>query len=538
VRFTRTFGVSLLTVGVLLSLRPLRAAEAAAAAQDEPANAVHMTLSDCLTRALENNLDLRIAKLDPESAEHQVTFQDAFFDPVLGAHASYAENKSDFVTVINSTFTSPNTGNDDKTTLFGAALGQVLKFGANYNVTVDGRKLKSTGDSFNPPSFFTHSVNDQSSFPVIGLEFNLHLLKGLGVEVNTLNLILAKNDARISQEELRRRAQVTLKAVEDAYWDVAAARAAVRVSKQSLKLAQDLYDLNKKKVEVGTLAPIEITQAEAGVASREEGVIVAENLLSDTEDNLRRLLAIPKDDPLWGQPIIPADKPKSEGTPPDLDDALATAMQKRPEILNAHTAYDSSEVAARVAKKNIRHTLDLKATVGSSWFDSSSDSLTAATPTTPAAISTFDANDGKGGPDWSIGLVYAYPIRNRAAKASSAIAEIDRQRSEIAIASAEQDVRVDVRTAVRAVASGAQRVAAAHSNTILQQKTVDAELKKFENGMSTSFEVLRIQTDLSDAQVAEIRAVLDYNKSLADLERAKGTLLESKGLALASNTGR
>jgi len=133
-----------------------------------------------------------------------------------------------------------------------------------------------------------------------------------------------------------------------------------------------------------------------------------------------------------------------------------------------------------------------------------------------------------------VGLLYSYPIGNRAAKATSANAEIDKERARIAVASAEQDVRVDVRAAVRAVESGAKRVAAAHANTVLQQKTVDAELKKFENGMSTSFEVLRIQTDLSDAQVAEIRALLDYNKSLADLERAKGTLLESKGMKLDS----
>jgi outer membrane protein len=532
VRFTRTFGVSLLAIGAALSLPALRAAE------DEPANAVHMTLSECLTRALENNLDLRIAKLDPESAGNLVTFQDAFFDPVLGAHASYGETDASFQTVRTDILNPPATTSDDadesKTTLAGVSLAQRLKFGADYAVALDGRKFDQSGDSFNPPNFFNLNTQDTKSV-ALGLQFNLHLLKGFGVEVNTLNLVLAKNDARISQEELQRRAQITLKAVEDGYWDVAAARAAVRVSKQSLKLAQDLYDLNKKKVEVGTLAPIEITQAEAGVASREEGVIVAENLLSDTEDNLRRLMAVPKDDPLWGQPIIPTDKPKSEGSAPNLDEALATAMQKRPEIRNAQVAYESSELAAKVAKKNIRHTLDLAVNLNSSRYENAFDTL-AGTPAIP--VFTTDINNGKGGPDWSVGLVYAYPIGNRAEKATAANAEIDRLRSEITIASTEQDVRVDVRTAVRAVASGAQRVAAAHSNTVLQQKTVDAELKKFENGMSTSFEVLRIQTDLSDAQVAEIRAVLDYNKSLADLERAKGTLLESKGLALASNSGR
>jgi outer membrane protein TolC len=528
----------LVSFGSVAVLSLVLAPGAGAAAEDEEKNAARMTLSDCLTRALENNLDLRIAKLDPEAAHNQTTFQAAVFDPVLGAGASYGENKSDFETtrsdLLNPPPTTSNDGNDGSQILADLSLAQRLSFGADYSVALNGVDQKSSGDSFNPPNFFTLQTSENKDV-ALDLKFNLPLLKGLGREVNTVSLVLARNDARISDEELRRRAQITLKAVEDAYWDVAAARAAVKVSRQSLKLAQDLFDLNKKKVEVGTLAPIEITQAEAGVASREEGVIVADNLLRDTEDNLRRLLAVPKDDPLWGQPIIPADQPRSEPQAIDLDAALATALTQRSEIRNARLQLESSDLSARVARKNIRHELNLAVDVTSSRFENSFDTL-AGTPPTP--VVTTDLNNGKGGPDWSVGLVYSYPIGNRAAKANSAIAEISKERSQIAAESAEQDVRVDVRTAVRAVESGAKRVAAAHANTVLQQKTVDAELKKFDNGMSTSFEVLRIQTDLSDAQVAEIRAVLDYNKSLADLERAKGTLLEAKGLKLADNAGR
>jgi outer membrane protein TolC len=518
--------VSLATIGALLAPPSYRAAD------DEEPNAVRMTLSECLTRALANNLDLSIAKLDPETTRHTVTFQDSVFDPVLGAGANYGETKSDFETtrndILNPPATTSNDGNDGSTLNGNASLKQLLSFGADYRVDLTAREAKSSGNSFNPPNFFTLQNSDDTSV-ALAFSFNLPLLKGFGKEVNTASLVLAKNDARMSDEEFRRRAELTLKSVEDAYWDVAASRAAVKVSKQSLKLAQDLYDLNKKKVEVGTLAPIEITQAEAGVASREEGVIVAENLLRDTEDNLRRLQAVPKDDPLWSRPIIPTDEPRSGAQAIDLNAAIATALEARPEVRNARIQAESSDLSARVAKKNVRHQLDLAVDLASSRFDSAFDTL-AGSPPVPAV--TTDLNNGKGGPDWTVGLLYSYPIGNRAAKATSANAEIDKERAHIAVESAEQDVRVDVRTAVRAVESGAKRVAAAHSNTVLQQKTVDAELKKFENGMSTSFEVLRIQTDLSDAQVAEIRALLDYNKSLADLERAKGTLLEAKGMKL------
>ena len=141
-------------------------------------------------------------------------------------------------------------------------------------------------------------------------------------------------------------------------------------------------------------------------------------------------------------------------------------------------------------------------------------------------------------PDWGIALIYSYPIGNRAAKSNYAVAKINIEKSEIALQSVLQDVRVDVRRSARAVESGYERVVAARKNTELQTKKLEAEQKKFDNGMSTSFEVFTFQTDLRNAQLSLIQALLDYNKALADLERAKGTLLESKGLTLADNTGR
>src|SRR5262245_12576045 len=500
------------------------------AQDEEDPNAVRMSLSECLTRALENNLALRIAKLDPAATRESVTFQDAVFDPVLGAQADIGGDTA------STTANGIDLPEDNSTDFWdaSASIAQQLKFGANYEVGV--RYFDNSQSAFGLSSqtgFFNLNESDSTNLAPF-LTFTIPLLKNFGRETNTLLLVRAQNDVRISDEELKRNADLTLKAVEDAYWDVAAARAAVRVSKQSLKLAQDLFDLNKKKVEVGTLAPIEITQAEAGVASREEGVIVAENLLRDTEDNLRRLMAVPADDPLWGRPILPADQPKADPTAIDLDAAISTALQERAQGKNARVQLESDTLSAKVADKQKRHQLNLVGRLNANFSDTSQDF----TSLEPPVLTTNNTFKSQTFPDWSVGLVYAYPFGNRAAKADAAIAKITQERSQIGVESAEQDVRVDVRTATRAVESGAKRVAAAHANTVLQQKTVDAELKKFENGMSTSFEVLRIQTDLSDAQLAEIRAILDYNKALADLERAKGTLLASKGMKLETDGGK
>ncbi|TDI47901.1 MAG: hypothetical protein E2P01_06140 [Acidobacteria bacterium] len=185
-----------------------------------------------------------------------------------------------------------------------------------------------------------------------------------------------------------------------------------------------------------------------------------------------------------------------------------------------------NELSERVAKNGARHSLSLDASVRPSAGDN--DQRFEAPPGTLIS----DTNTQSDGRNWSVGMTYGYTIGNRRAKATYAIARINREKSELDVRIVEQDIRVDVRVAARAVTSGAKRVAAARSSAMLQRRTLEAEQKKYENGMSTSFEVLRIQTDLSDAQLSEIRAILDYTKALADLERAKGTLLEARGLAL------
>jgi outer membrane protein TolC len=382
------------------------------------------------------------------------------------------------------------------------------------------------------------------------LGFRLPLLKNFGKEANTASLVIAKRNLDISHEELRRLATTTLRSVEDAYWNLRAAREGQRVALQTLKLSQDLYELNKKKVEVGTLAPIEITQAEANVASNVELTIRGKEAVANSEDNLRHLLAVPKDDPIWVHTIIPTEDPVKDPRAVELDATIVTALQARPEIIEARAALENSALSERAARNAARHQLDLSAGVtpsGNNLIDSirgaGPDGILGTLDDTVTVVTGGIGETYKEVPkfnnySWNVGLSYAVPIANRAAKANYAIARIDREKQEISVQNTEDVIRLDVRTAVRAVESGYERVTAARKNVELQTKKLDAEQKKFDNGMSTSFEVFTFQTDLRNAQLSLIQALLDYNKSLSDLERAKGTLLESKGLKLAADAGR
>jgi outer membrane protein TolC len=403
----------------------------------------------------------------------------------------------------------------------------LLGFGATYDIQINSRDRDQLFRSINTIGGFQDSTEDSLNEDMT-LSYSMPLLRGFGKENTQVNVLLARSGLDISSETFRLRAIQTMKATEDAYWNLVAFRAAHEVSKESLKLAQDLYEQNKKKVEVGALAPIDVTQAEAGVASREEDVIVAEATVRNAEDDLRRFMAIPPNDPTWFAVLEPTDKAIYEEREVDFNAAISTALERRPEIINARQTLHDNELSERVAKNGARHQLSLDASVTPSAGDNDQRFES------PPGTLISDTNTQSDGRNWSVGMTYGYTIGNRRAKANYAISRINREKSELNVRSVEQDIRVDVRVAARAVTSGAKRVAAARSNTVLQRKNVEAEQKKYENGMSTSFEVLRIQTDLSDAQVAEIRAVLDYTKALADLERAKGTLLEARGLALGS----
>jgi outer membrane protein len=533
VKSRRMILVSLAAIGAL-------AAPSIPASRAQDADTVPMSLSECLSQALENNLDLAIAKLDPKIASYGVTFQKAAFDPLLSAgllHSAVRAHTESVQTFypqppFQTSFETRSVSDSGN-----VSITQRLNFGASYTVAAHANTSPPNSvdvtdpagallfnEAFGRPKTWGYSVN-----------FTLPLLRGFGKTVNQAQILIAKHDLSISDRELRRRAELTVQAAINAYWDLLAARKAQEVAEQALKLSQDLYELNKKKVDVGTLAPIEITQAEANVASNVEGTIRTKLAVRNAEDNLRRVLAVPEHDPLWTRRILPTETPYSEATTVDQDAALATALERRAEVANAREQIEVSKLDEKVAHDGVKHQLDLVA----DWQRLHAENPQTLTYHPPAVPATFPFDPvSRTSPDWSLALRYSYPIANRAAKSNYVIAQLNAEKSQTALESITQDVRVEVFLTVRAVESGYERVVAGRKNVELQQKKLEAEQKKFENGMSTSFEVFTFQNDLTNAQLSLIQAMLDYNKALADLERAKGTLLEAKGLKLAEDAGK
>ena len=513
----------------------------ALAQSDVDGDAMNLTLADALQIALENNLSLEAARVAPEVAAEQIVFQEGAFDGTFSVGAQYNDNSADqTITVIKCPEVDPNDPNPvpcnpgdttpgfDNSDRLAGSVGWTdpLKFGASYTVEFKPLDFSSTSRTVNTTGFFSDTVSEGTQGDLV-LRYDMPLLRGFGKQVNTESLVLARTDAEKSLDTMRGEAITVIEQAEGAYWDVVARRAELRVANMALNRAEDLLELNRKKVEVGTLAPIEITQARAEVASKTEGVIVAEVNLLNAEDELRKLLSFPADDPAWSRAIMATDRPSFTEQEIDLEGAIEVAMSTRPDILSARRNLSQKELSAVVARKNARQQLDLSALVTPGRFDNDRGFEFPTAPTQDSLTNT----DGDG-MNWQIGLTYTMQIKNRQRRANERIAALNLSKAGVDLLNAEQTVRVEVRTAIRNVESGYKRVEAARINVDLQTEKLDAEQKKFDNGMSTSFEVLTFQNDLADAELRLISAGLDYAKGLTAIERAKGTLLDARGLSI------
>ena len=500
--------------------------------QESP-DAVPLSLADALRAALENNLDIRVQRVNPAVAEQQIQLATAPFDPAINADYTHLEAEEE-----PSALGQPATVKRDSASV---TWSDRLMFGGVYEVGLAAERSDA------PSSFSFYNPGYSSG---ITASFVLPLFRNFGTEVNRLDILIAESNLAVSQQELADRVNRTLQAVEDAYWNVAAAAKAREVALQSRGLAQELLELNRRKVEVGTLAPIEITQAEAGVAEREENVILAETARRDAEDQLRALMAIPQDDPRWSKPIAAVEPVQLNYEEVDVRQRIERALSTRPELEAARRGLQTAQLSELVAKKKTKPELNLVGSVnptGNNLID------VTVLPGLDGIPNTVDdvivPNTGGLGeslaeiPDftnytWTLGAQFRYSIHNRAAKAQLAIAGLDRERAELDIASLEQSISVEVRPAARGVVSGQERIAAARKNVELQERKLDAERKKFENGMSTSFEVLTFQNDLAAAQLSLIQAAIDYQRARVELERTTGTLLDARGMRFDPTTGR
>jgi len=495
---------------------------------------LELSLDQAVERALKNNTDLAVERFRPESSAEDVRSAKGAYDPFLNGQI----NRNSADAPGRNAFSGGEKVNTNTWTWnFGAS--QLLKTGATW--TVDFANNKS--DTNNVFSTFNPAFNS-----TLNLSLSQPLLRNFSIDTPRQQLRVAKNNREISDVQFRQTVINTISNVKKAYYDIIAGIDNLEAQRKSLELAKKLLNENQIKVRVGTLAPLDVVQAESEVATREEGVIVAEATLAQLEDTLKAAI-FPQNDPqLWELRVVPTDRPTAERHEVDAEAAIKTAIEKRTDIVATRKALENDDLTVRAARNQLLPSVDLAAAYGTTGLGGTQlvrDGFGGpVVQTIPGGYrDALDSVFGRDFPTWTVGVNFSYPLFNRQARANSARARIAKDQALASLNRLELQIAQEVRRAARDVESNFKRVESTRAARTLQERRLDAEEKKFAAGMSTNFLVTQAQRDLGDSRVAEIRAVLAYRQSLIEFDRVQeagtaGVVVSTTAVATTGTASR
>jgi outer membrane protein TolC len=487
-----------------------------------------LSLQDCILIALKNNFGVQLAALNPELAQVNVAWAKEKFLPRFAFSLSRQVNNSASYSWIEAVENVKSTYSD-----FSAGIWQAVPSGGAFTLSLSSYKSESNR------SFQTINPRYGST---LSLGFSQPLLRNFGPKMSRREIIISQNNRDISESQLTGTLQDTIYGVEQAYWNLIYAVDNLEVKRQSLQLAKDLLAKNKREVEVGMVAPVEILSAEAEVATREADILQAETLVDNSEDLLKTIINIESDEESRLIKIIPSDKPTQEAKAVSLDEALRTAILNRPDLQITKIGLKNKELNVAYAKNQILPDLNLYASYWSPGISGTQILYLDNNPLTGTVIGTIPGGAGSALNDalglkydnWSIGLQVNVPLANFTSRAQYEASKISYEQSLVDLQNLEQRIFLDIRMAVRAVETNYKRVLAYRAARGLAENKLAAEEKKLKVGLTTNYVVLQYQRDLADAKTAELKAVIEYNLALAYLDKALGTSLKSKNIDFQS----
>jgi outer membrane protein TolC len=476
----------------------------------------NISLADAALRALKHNLDITISRQTKESRQADITVEQAKFDPTLSVNGQYNRTVNPLNRPVFGATGNNLTGIrafDQRTESVTLDATTNLITGGNVDLNYSPTRTNvnqnlATGFLFNP-----------SYTGGLVLTLTQPLLRNAGIDVTKTFIRVAQNTATVEEHVFRDRVLTVLATVEQTYWEVVFANENLKVTEAAMKAAQELLSTNRAKAKAGIMSIVDILQAEAAVASRVEQVLVADKTIRDQEDQLRRLLNPAEEDLRQDLRLTPLDQPVVTLEPISLQEAIDIAIEQRPEIVQAKKNIETSDLNTKFAKNQILPTLSFQGTMGMAGLGKDySDSVN----------NNFSGNYY----NYGAGLVLSYPLGNRSAWSTYNKRQLEEKNAEASLVSVRQQIIVGVREAVRRVQTDFKRIETTRSARIMAEKQLQAEQERLKVGLSTTRFVLDFQRDLATAQGNELRATVEYNKSLSNLARHKATTLDRYNLQL------
>lgn len=493
-------------------------------------NQIKVPLKSVLLLALKNNLDITFASLQPEMAETDVTREKSAYDTLFSAqYSKYRDN-----TQVGNALAGSGTSAEVFQERFNLDVALKKKFTLGTQA-----ELKLTNQEFQSDLAFL-GLNPEYSGELV-LNLTQPLLRDFGIKIGKSQIKIASFNLEASENEFRKNVMDILFQVESSYWNLFFRIEDLKSKEKSLKRAEDLRREFRIRIDVGTLAPIEIYQAEAEVALRKQDVIVAESAVKAVEDNLKVALNLYEDEKYWNITIIPTDSPVTEKIQPDLSESIKTALEKRPDFKQAELNIKALNIQVKYTKNQRLPRIDLIGSIGSSGLAGRpKDTSGVFGPFFRAAPSPWsghwdDVYDGIAENDfysYMVGIKIEFPLENRLARSQYARAKIQATQAVTSLKNAENLIINDVRDAIRRLETSLKVIDAAVASLKFSQEKLKAEEKKYKVGMSTAHDVLEFQEELARAESTLVYAQTEYSKSIANFSIAMGVLIEDKGLTL------
>ena len=399
---------------------------------------------------------------------------------------------------------------------------QAFPTGTSFSVDLANERQKSTQQSliYNPDVLTRLSVNIVQE-----------LTNGFGLTVNRRYQTVARNDIEIAKQWFLQRVDATLAQAEESYWNLVSAQEQVKATQQELQAAQQLYENNKMREEVGTLAPLDVVTAQSQVASSQRDLIVAQTNLQEQELALKFFFSKKITEAMGDAEIVATDPlpdPQDADVPP-LEEALSTGARNRPEVPQAEKSLQNDQVALKVSQKSLKPTFNIFGTFASGGI--SGNQLISTPGGVPIVVAGGLAQElnqvvNFRAPEYAIGFDLSIPIKNRSALADNARASLSERQDKISLQSIENQITLEVRSARISLIQDKAQVTAGVAAVDLSRQTLDAEQRRLAAGLSTPYNIILDQRNLLQAQLAEVQARAIYANALVEMARSTGVIME------------
>jgi outer membrane protein len=483
-----------------------------------------ISIDEAVTLALEQNVSLQVQRMTPGITELDVVQSYAQWLPNLTGQFRFQSLEQPVATTLQSG--SANFQQDQWLGFFG--VDQFLPTGGDYSLGYQALRNENNNQ------FATLNPNTQGN---LTFSFNQPLLRNRSIDATRQQILVSKNNLAISEMDFRNTVVSTVRDVKNAYWDLVVAQSALAVQRTTLELSLQTLGDNKKRVEVGTMAPIDIVQAEAEVASNEENVIIGEQTVAQAQDQLRALVLEPTTPDFWNTTFETTDAPSLATTPVDVDAAVAKAMAGRLDLQQARKQLESNDIRLKYFQNQTLPDISAAVNYGLAGLggtvltrDGSGLNPGDVTSTTQIPYSEVLRDVfGFAFPTWSVGVNVSYPIGRNGARVNVERQRLTNEQNLLQLRDLERQVVQQVRDLARQVNTNLKRVATTQAARALAERRLEAEQKKFGVGLSTTFNVLQAQRDLAEARNNEQRAILDFEKSRVDFEAAQEASISGAG---------